>query len=370
MPEETPQLSVSPQETQIQTPSFWERIQAQKKKILIGLGSVLGILILAGAVFGVYKYTQRQIPIEPTEGPIPTLEATPTPDSTTDWETYTNEEYSYSIKYPPMMNNQVAESLVVVLPGSYQSVISRLESEWWGGTSQSPNKAEDIIVAGIDAKKISGTQVATGYGLFEAYFPKKKLTFKIALYIGPEEKELRFSEGTFDLILSTFKFFEEEGTSPTPTPITQNYPRPSSWKTITISSLKISLCLPPKWEWETDASGYGHIVFNRDPAYKPNVAWINFFDYKGGSRREEYINLKVQYEYEPDKLRNETKVDEFSINGQSVLKIAIPSFPEAIVFVLDNKLYEVSLASWNLVNDSQSAFLKDIYTMVGCIQPI
>ena len=99
MPEEIPQLPVSPQETQIQAPSFLEKIQAQKKKILIGLGAFVGILILAGVAFGVYKYTQRQISIEPTEEPTPEV-ATPTPDPTADWQTYTNTKYGYSIKYP------------------------------------------------------------------------------------------------------------------------------------------------------------------------------------------------------------------------------------------------------------------------------
>jgi len=39
-----------------------------------------------------------------------------------------------------------------------------------------------------------------------------------------------------------------------------------------------------------------------------------------------------------------------------------------LVFVFNNKLYEVQLASWNLVNDSQSVFLKDVYTVVGCVK--
>lgn len=393
MLEETPQLPVSPQETQIQAPSLWEKIQAQKKKILIELGVFIVVLILAGAVFGVYKYSQRQIPIEPTEGPTPTLVATPTPDPTADWETYTNTKYGFSIRYP---KNYTSQEYGPSGPSSIQVQLKSTEAgidinifwlgespaynmsltEWYNdlltaempytsyGAQSSPEYTErkEIEVGGV--KGIQLKQMEEYGGLADILLPIPNAVVEIAI------DDVVIETPEIQLILSTFKFLEEEGTSPTPTPITQNYPRPSSWKTITISSLKISLCLPPKWEWETDASGYGHIVFNRDPAYKPNVAWINFFDYKGGSRREEYINLKVQYEYEPDKLRNETKVDEFSINGQSVLKIAIPSFPEAIVFVLDNKLYEVSLASWNLVNDSQSAFLKDIYTMVGCIQPI
>lgn len=155
----------------------------------------------------------------------------------------------------------------------------------------------------------------------------------------------------------------------TPTTQAQNYPRPQSWRTVVVKNKNISVCLPPKWE-VADQFGNINIIFNRDPGYKPNVAQINYYDYKGGSRRDEYINLKVQYEYEPDKLKNETKVTDLSINGKSVLKISIPSFPEALVFVTNNKLYAVELYSWNLVNDSQVAFNRDVYTMIGCVQPI
>jgi hypothetical protein len=130
-------------------------------------------------------------------------------DPTANWKTYTNTKYGYSIKYPPEMDELKVKSLVKVLPESYQTVILRLESEWWGGTSQSPNKAENTVVAGTNAKKIFGTQVATGYGLFEAIFPKGNQTYRISFYIGPEERELGYGEDTFDLILSTFKFLEE-----------------------------------------------------------------------------------------------------------------------------------------------------------------
>lgn len=141
-----------------------------------------------------------------------------------------------------------------------------------------------------------------------------------------------------------------------------NYPHPSSWKTVVIGDL--SLCLPPKWEVSKESAA--QIIFNRDPGYKPNVAMVNSYNYKGGSRRDEYINTRVQYEYEPDQLKSKTKVSELEINGQSVLQIAIPTFPEALVFVLKNKLYAVELSSWNLVNDSKVDFYKDIYTMIGC----
>jgi len=100
MPEETPQLPVSEQEVQIEAPSLLDKIKAQKKKIFIGIGLFLGVLILAGAVFGVYKLGQRQVPSAPQPTPTPIIEPTPTIDPTVDWQTYTNTGYGYSIKYP------------------------------------------------------------------------------------------------------------------------------------------------------------------------------------------------------------------------------------------------------------------------------
>jgi hypothetical protein len=162
-------------------------------------------------------------------------------------------------------------------------------------------------------------------------------------------------------------------TLPSPTQVTQNYPRPSNWKTVTIPEMKISLCLPPKWVVGTEQqpiTDYVEIFFERDPQYRPRATSIRKMAYSGGSRREEYINSKVQYEYEPEKLKKETTVQELVINGRSVLKITIPSFLEELVFVISNSLYSFDIDYKNLVNDSRSAFEKDIYTIVGCIESL
>lgn len=159
---------------------------------------------------------------------------------------------------------------------------------------------------------------------------------------------------------------------PSPTQATQTYPRPANWKTVTIPSMKISLCLPPKWEIGSGhyPNDYIEIFFERDPVYRPRATSISKIPYQGGSRREEYINSKVQYEHDPEKLKKETIVKEVTINGKSVLDIAIPSFPEELVFVIGNYIYAVDVDYKNLVNDSRSDFRKDIYTIVGCITPI
>lgn len=89
---------VEVEQSHFTTPPRWrEKLKLHKWKIL---GGVLGVLVVAGAIFGAYKLSQRQV--QPTLLPTPTpiIEATPTLDPTADWETYTNTEYEYSIKYP------------------------------------------------------------------------------------------------------------------------------------------------------------------------------------------------------------------------------------------------------------------------------
>lgn len=90
------ELKTQPEET-VEEPNlgFLDKIKIHKWKIL---GGVLGISVLAGAVFGAYKLGQRQA--QPVPQPTPTPVATPTPDLTADWKVFKNEEYGFEFKYP------------------------------------------------------------------------------------------------------------------------------------------------------------------------------------------------------------------------------------------------------------------------------
>jgi hypothetical protein len=214
----------------------------QKGKTSKGLIFVLIILLLAlGGATGLLGYQNYQLKqqiqqlqtITPTPTPAvePTLPPTPTPtpDLTADWKIYTNQNYNYEVKWPPELaadekgkvDDQIIDLTYFILPErpgatasisvlaeSYESVISRLESEWWGGTEESPNQVGETTVAGINAKKVTGTQAATGYELYEVIFPRGNITYRISLYIGPKEEELGLNEETFNLILSSFKFLD------------------------------------------------------------------------------------------------------------------------------------------------------------------
>jgi hypothetical protein len=98
--------------------------QPEKPWLKIGLFASVGLFLAGGLVFAGMqigkRQTQSQLPAQPT--PIPRAIATPTPvavviptqavmvtptpmltptfDPTTNWKTYTNTKYGYSIKYP------------------------------------------------------------------------------------------------------------------------------------------------------------------------------------------------------------------------------------------------------------------------------
>jgi hypothetical protein len=73
---------------------FLNRIKIHKWKIL---GGVLGILVLAGAVFGAYKFGQRQV--QPVPKPTPKIVVIPTSDLTVNWKIF-NSQCGFTIKYP------------------------------------------------------------------------------------------------------------------------------------------------------------------------------------------------------------------------------------------------------------------------------
>jgi len=225
MPEETPQLPVSEQEVQIGAPSFFDKIKLQKKKILIGLGVFFGVLFFTGAVFGIYKYNQKQI--QPVPQPIPTpLPAEVTMeegDPTADWETYTNTEDGYSIKYPPDWFIEEKEDLVSIYNQNPQAHKFERTKEISAGVFDYPE--EDFIFQVTVNKNITPLpiltqeiQVAIGgivgvKGILIGGEGEKILVGYIVnlgkaynFYGRPADSNF---PDHFDLILSTFKFLEE-----------------------------------------------------------------------------------------------------------------------------------------------------------------
>ncbi len=74
-----------------------------KVLLVLGMALVLAVIILVGSGLRITrKESLLDIWLASRRGVSPTPEvlATPTPDPTADWETYTNEKYGYLIKYP------------------------------------------------------------------------------------------------------------------------------------------------------------------------------------------------------------------------------------------------------------------------------
>jgi hypothetical protein len=163
-------------------------------------------------------------------------------------------------------------------------------------------------------------------------------------------------------ILSTFRFTGSvEPTIKSSTP-SQTYVPGKDWQTVTNASVGIKTCLPPKWEFDL-----GMIYFNRDPQFRPATGEIKSFAYKGGSRREEFINYLTQFDNLSPEDKAKIKVSDVSINGKSFLKISSPGFAEFLVTVNGNNLYGVSGTSTLL---SQDTYMREIYTIAGCLKSI
>jgi len=207
-----PQPLMEP-EAEPSVPSLWEKLKANKFKIL---GGVLGVFVFAGAVFGAYRLGQRQI--QPTPAPSPAVVATPTPDPTANWKTYTNTKYGYLIKYPKNWvlrpDEQVPDQIV-----NFKNIeeLYRLSSNlsiYSGGAhTEAPPSAvfsetKPVTIAGKEAMKEVYEKPYGEEGLFEwIKFSGEQKVGQIAIYKHGEGRE---HSDTLNLMLSTFRFLEEE----------------------------------------------------------------------------------------------------------------------------------------------------------------
>lgn len=76
MEEKPAELPVSEQEVQLQPPNLLDKIKIHKFQIL---GGFLGVLVFTGAVFGAYRFGQKQVGPGPKPTLTPGLTATSTP---------------------------------------------------------------------------------------------------------------------------------------------------------------------------------------------------------------------------------------------------------------------------------------------------
>jgi len=211
---------------------LFEKMKIHKLKILVG---ILGVFVFVGAVFGAYKFGQRQV--QPSG-----LVATPTPlpsesanlaenegDLTANWKTYTNNGHSFAFRYPSSWNYKVVPNFPDTILFSPEEIVFAENSEGpitpvsvsikrGVNIEKAVNtikeayrykdfKERDIVVGGVNCRKISGIVTAESYitGKFnsQVFIPHNGEIINFSY----TEETARVNERIFDLMLSSFKFF-------------------------------------------------------------------------------------------------------------------------------------------------------------------
>jgi len=295
MPEETPELPVSEQETQIQPPaspseasseggSFLDKLKIHEFKIL---GGVLGVLVFIGAVFGAYKFGQRQVQppgLVVTPTPLPSEAPAKEGDPTANWKTYTNTKYKFSFKFPPdwieagyveddfRAFKQVASKNLEekgVIPYDYILVSAGLlkkvnQEGFWnkqadetyfnylysqkigekrkGDPRYTITKLEELLINGAKAVKQAeevAPEAETEYFYtVSVYILKNGQVFDFSGRFPNQDTWIK-TENTLNLMLSTFKFLEESDEVQIKKVLDEYIPEHSLIKVFELEGLKI-----------------------------------------------------------------------------------------------------------------------------------
>lgn len=120
---------------------------------------IIGVLIVLGLFGNIYLLVRKQTPpvIQPTPAPIPTqILATPTINQTSGWKSYANQDYGFSINYPPYLisKEETALNEVRSVRFIYESEPTQIEfmieKNFVGGWMGKKIKEEKTTVDGIE----------------------------------------------------------------------------------------------------------------------------------------------------------------------------------------------------------------------------
>lgn len=162
---------------------------------------VIAVFISATTTYFIAKSKSTQLPTSKTST---TPQPTAIPDPTTNWKTYTNSKYSFSLKYPQNFSeeSQGKENPVALQLSDGQRSINFII--FTPKTNiQTPTNAEEITIDGQSAKKFvqsepnSQVEVHINYGDY---------LYQIIMPINNETKTQDLI--LFNQILSTFKFIK------------------------------------------------------------------------------------------------------------------------------------------------------------------
>ena len=189
--------------------------------------SLLSILLLLACIFaGFFAYQTQKLVSEITKiknQAILSPTATPTIDPLSNWKTYINDDYHFSVKYNPVFTpNEVsdkAKQSTLIGFGTYKNngfgievlktnKIEFYENKILGDITESIDKKETIEVDGLDATKLT----------YKAIVVIDKMDFsKVIIKKDNLDYVITALSEDINQIISTFKFTESKSSSPTVT---------------------------------------------------------------------------------------------------------------------------------------------------------
>lgn len=202
-----------------------------RKWLIIG-GVVLVVILAAGvAILGYQNFQARQqAQVTPTPPPAggselppapPPVPGEPTTDETANWKTYTDAKLGFSIKYPPQWSPHtegISQGVVFrsseIEAGMPQAGVSAKENlkglspyEWWQESikgygdeaSLTANTTQkSVTIGGVQGTRVETINTYEGIPFVQVLLPKSKTIYIIEISM--------IKDGTFDQILSTFRF--------------------------------------------------------------------------------------------------------------------------------------------------------------------
>lgn len=181
---------------------------------------ILGILIGAGGlwVYQNYFVDKTATPTDNSDSTTPEEDSS-TPDPTADWETYTNTEYGYSIKFPERFTTQLneadalvreatptARALYIYEKGEEESYLNRyVDISYYQVKPSYPETdwvTQEVTVNGIKAQKLSPKSPNAKFEVYIIELPS--IVGVLEIYVSSDNAKK--DEAT--QILSTFEFLD------------------------------------------------------------------------------------------------------------------------------------------------------------------
>ncbi len=260
---------------------FKRRFSSKKTLTLI----LATLLLITAGIAGFFYAQQEKVTKNEEKNMIKDISSpTPISDPTANWKTYINKKYNFTVKYPPDWFVVFQSDTLFFGEGPHPTSIPPLTHSWpyisisISNTMHSEEALQEVGIkqgATINNETLNKQEHFTT--LFDGQKANKKIQLSPDLVEGNTGTTIIFNKDehgwtihipaenykgdinpTFEKILSTFKFLEEE-TGDT-----------SDWKTYTNTTYKFSIKLPPDWHYSENDPNYPSIAVVFGPLVNEN----------------------------------------------------------------------------------------------------